>query len=90
MNIILKNVLFWERVGFYSKKIILKYELFWNFFFLQDNFGTSLYNKHPRVYAIFKTLDKPKTIVGDYGFNFLKKFKIVVTNYGFGDVAIKN
>ena len=60
------------------------------FFFLQDNFGTSLYNKHPRVYAIFITIDKPKTIVDDYGFNFLKKFKTIVTNYGFGDVAIKD
>ena len=32
---------------------------------------------------------KPKTIVGDYDFNFLKKFKTIITNYDFDDMVIK-
>ena len=30
-----------------------------------------------------------KPVVGDYGFNFLKKIKTVVTSYDFGGLIIK-
>ena len=33
---------------------------------------------------------KPKIIVDEYDFKFLKKFKIVFTNYDFHDVIIKD
>ena len=29
-----------------------------------------------------------KTVVGDYGFNYLKKIKTIVTNYGFDEDAL--
>ena len=32
---------------------------------------------------------KPKTVVDDYDFNYFKKFKIIITNHGFGDMAIR-
>ena len=33
---------------------------------------------------------KSKIIIGDYNFNFLKKFKTIVINYDFDDMVIKN
>ena len=33
---------------------------------------------------------KPKTSTDDYSFNFFKKFKIIVINNDYGDVAIKD
>ena len=33
---------------------------------------------------------KPKTVVTNYDFNFLEKFKTIVTNYCFDDVAIRD
>ena len=32
---------------------------------------------------------KLKIVIGDYGFNFFNKFKIIITNYSFDDTTKK-